>query len=197
MDDLTRSPQQFLDSLYRQPLEARRALLEELGRRPSDRSIEILIEVLQGDSWYMRDLAVRALSRIGAPAAPRLHQLLEGSLWYTRAAAARVLGKIGHAASLPDLVRLLADPNHTVQGAVLASLADLIRAGHAREAARLFWNEGARRAEALNRLLLAVHPDAGAAVAELLADPASFLAEEPGRGTAADDSGEAAVRRNA
>jgi hypothetical protein len=63
----------------------------------------------------------------------------------------------------------------------LASVADLVGGGEARQAARLFWNQGARRAEGLSRLLLAVHPEAGRAVAELLADPGSFLKETPER----------------
>jgi HEAT repeat protein len=179
MADLTTcSPEQFLETLHHQTLEGRRALVLELGRHPSERSVEILVEILQGDSWYLRDLAVRAVSQIGDPAVPRLVGLLESGLWYTRAAAARALGRIGFSEGLPFLVLLLSDRNHTVQGASLASIADLVRAGQARETARLFWNQGARRAEELKRLLLAVHPDAGGAVAELLADPSSFLREE-------------------
>jgi len=178
MRERASTPQQFLDALARQPLDARRKLMEELARHPTEQSQAILVEILQGDSWYLRDLAVRALSRIGAPAAPRLRVVLRTGLWYGRAAAARVLGKIAHADALPDLVELLSDPNHTVQGAVLASLADLVRAGHGREVARLFWNQGARRAESLSRLLLAVHPDAGGTVSEFLADPAALLAEQ-------------------
>jgi HEAT repeat protein len=178
MRERASTPQQFLDSLALQPLESRRKLMEELARHPTEQSIVILVEVLQGDSWYLRDLAVRALARIGAPAAPRLRPVLQNGLWYGRAAAARVLGRIAYADALPDLVQLLADPNHTVQGAVLASLADLVRAGYGEDVARLFWNQGARRAETLNRLLLAVHPDAGGTVAEYLADPASLLARK-------------------
>jgi hypothetical protein len=86
---------------------------------------------------------------------------------------------MGHEESLPHLVALLSDPNLTVQSAALASIADLVRGGAARNTARLFWNEGARRGEELGRILLDVHPDAGRAVMEQLSDPASFLKAAP------------------
>jgi len=179
MADLnTSSPQEFLDALDHMPLEGKRALLLELGHQPSPRSIEILVHIIQGDSWYLRDLAGRVLTQIGEPAVPHLIALLGSGLWYTRAAASRTLGRIGYEPSLPYLVHLLGDPNHTVQGACLASIADMVRAGATNQVARLFWNQGARRADELHRLLLAVHPDAGGAVAELLADPSSFLRPE-------------------
>jgi len=197
MRERTSTPQQFLDALARQPLESRRKLVEELARHPTEQSISILVEILQGDSWYLRDLAVRALARIGAPAAPRLRGVLRNGLWYGRAAAARVLGKIAYPDALPDLVELLADPNHTVQGAVLASLADLVRAGYGRDTARLFWNQGARRAESMSRLLLAVHPDAGGTVSEFLADPASLLSEEVVAEPAPAESEDARPRQKA
>ena len=61
---------------------------------------------------------------------------------------------MGHAASLPRLiVAVLSDTNRTVQGAALASIADLVRAGPPAETARQFWGQGARRAEEVNRLL--------------------------------------------
>ncbi len=180
MDDLAGvPPEQFLDALKRRNLEGKRALIADLKRRRSEKAVEILVDVLEEDSWYLRDLAVNALAEVGGAAAPRLLALLDHGLWYTRAAAARALGRMGHTGSLPRLVDLLGEPNKTVQGAALASVADMVRDGHARETARLFWAGGARRAEELKRLLLAVHPDAGGPVAELLADPASFLKEAP------------------
>jgi HEAT repeat protein len=177
----TTSSDEFFKTLGRQTLDGKRALILELGKRPSRRSVEILVELLRVESWYLRELAVRSLTQIGDPATAPLRGLLRSGLWYSRAAAARTLGKIGSVDALPDLVLLLSDSNHTVQGACLASLADLVRAGRAKETARLFWNQGARRAEELGQLLLAVHPDAGGAVVEFLADPSSFLIEEPAR----------------
>jgi HEAT repeat protein len=180
MGDLrTCSPEEFLEVLGRCSLDEKRVLIEELPLDPGERSVIILLEILQGDSWYLRDLAGKAITQIGEVAVPGLLALLRSGLWYTRAAAARVLGRLGYAEALPQLVRMLADPNQTVQGACLASIADLVREGHAKETARLFWNEGARRAEELGRVLTAVRPDAGRAVSDLLGDPSSFLREEP------------------
>lgn len=178
MADLnTCSPAQFIDALKRSHLDDKRAMLEDLGRKPEERSVEILVEVLHGESWYLRDLAANAMANLGEAGVPALNYLLESGLWYTRAAAARALGKMGHAPSLARLVALLSDPNHTVEGACLASIADLVRAGHGPETARLFRGLGRERSRELSRVLVAVHPDAGTALAELLADPSSYLEE--------------------
>ncbi len=195
MDDLNSVlPDQFMDTLKRRNLEGKRALIADLRRRKSEKAAEILVDILEEDSWYLRELAVEALTDVIDTAAPRLTKLLDSGLWYTRAAAARALGKGGHVASLPRLVGLLGESNKTVQGAALASVADLVREGHAPETARLIWAQGARRAEELKRLLLAVHPDAGGPVAELLADPSSFLKEVPVR---EEIPSEDTARRNA
>jgi len=177
-DHKSSSPEQFLDALDRMNLEQKRVLIEELGTHPSERSIKILAEILQGDSWYLRDLAVKSMSQMGDHAIPVVRILLYSGLWYTRASAARCLGKMDNAESLPDLVHLLGDPNHTVQSACLASIADFVRAGAVKETTRQFWNQGARRAQDLSQMLRAVYPDAGSAVVEMLADPASFLRED-------------------
>jgi HEAT repeat protein len=177
-DHKSSSPEQFLDALDRMNLEQKRVLIEELGTHPSERSIKILAEILQGDSWYLRDLAVKSMSQMGDHAIPVVKILLYSGLWYTRASAARCLGKMENAESLPDLVHLLGDPNHTVQSACLASIADFVRAGAVKETTRQFWNQGARRAQDLSQMLRAVYPDAGSAVVEMLADPASFLRED-------------------
>lgn len=178
VDHKSSSPEQFLDALDRMNLEQKRVLIEELSVHPSERSIKILADVLQGDSWYLRDLAVKSMSRMGDNAIPVVKFLLYSGLWYTRASAARCLGKMGHTESLPDLVHLLGDPNHTVQSACLASIAEFVRGGEVKETTRQFWNQGARRAQDLSQVLRAVYPDAGNAVAEMLSDPASFLRED-------------------
>lgn len=182
MSDLkTCPPEKFLEELSRRNLDDKRTMIEELGKRPSERSVIILAQLMQGDSWYLRDLSVRSMVKMGDKAVPVLTALLHSGLWYTRAAAARTLGRMGHEESLPTLVRLLADPNHTVKSNCLASIADLVRGGLAKETARLFWNEGATRAGELKRMLLSVHLDAGNAVADILSDPSSFLQETPPR----------------
>lgn len=196
MDLSTTSSAKILEAIRRGDLHEKRALIESIAHQPSDRAVQILSEILEGESWYLRDMAGKAMARMGGVAAPRLTQLSRSGLWYTRAAAARALGRMGHAESLPLLVTLLADPNLTVQGAALASIADLVRAGRVRETARLFWNEGARRAEELGRTLLDVHPDAGRLVMESLSHPASFLEEAPRPAPVAPDIKEA-ERKNA
>lgn len=196
MDLSSTSSAKILEAIRRGDLREKRALIESIAHQPSDRAVQILSEILEGESWYLRDMAGKAMARMGGVAAPRLVQLSMSGLWYTRAAAARALGRMGHAESLPLLVALLADPNLTVQGAALASIADLVRAGRVRETARLFWNEGARRAEELGRTLLDVHPDAGRLVMESLSHPASFLEEPPRPAPAAPDIKEA-ERKNA
>ena len=166
---------EFLEALRKRNLEGKRALIADLRRRKTDKSVSILIDVLRDDSWYLRELAVEALGEAGEDAVPDLMRLLDSGLWYTRAAVARTLGKIAHAPSIPALVALLDDANQTVQGASFASLADFARKGHAREVARAIWDRGARRAGELKRLFLAVQPDAAASVVELLNDPAALL----------------------
>ena len=177
--DLSQTPHaKIMEAIRRGDLREKRALIDSISHQPSERAIQILAEIMEGESWYLRDMAGKAMARIGNQSAPKLIQLSMSGLWYTRAAAVRALGRMGYADALPVMVMLLADRNLTVQGASLASIADLVRAGRVRETARLFWNEGARQAEDLGRLLLDVHPDAGRLVMELLANPASFL-EEP------------------
>lgn len=180
MSDLDARPgEQFLEALKRRNLEGKRALIADLRRRQTEKAVEILLDVLQDDSWYLRELAVDALGDAGEKAVPGLRTLLDSGLWYSRAAAARALGKIGHVPSIPRLVALLDDPNQTVQGASLASMADFVRKGRAREVAEALWGLGPRRAEEIKRTFLAVHADAAKEVAALLADPGSL--GQPGR----------------
>jgi HEAT repeat protein len=193
MGDVNARPaEQFLEALKRRNLQGKKALIADLRHRKTDKAIEILIDVLQDDSWYLRELAVEALGESGETAVPRLVELLDSGLWYTRAAAARTLGKIGHLPSLGLLVRLLGDPNKTVQGASLASIADIVRGGHAREVARALWALGPDQAEDLKRLLVSVHPEPGAVVAELLADPGALI-RDAGPPRSAEEGGDEAL----
>ncbi|HET9233577.1 MAG TPA: HEAT repeat domain-containing protein, partial [Candidatus Eisenbacteria bacterium] len=143
MDLSTTPPGRVLEAIRRGDLREKRTLIESISHQPSERALEILSEILEGESWYLRDMAAKAMTRMGPIARPRLRQLSASGLWYTRAAAARALGRAGDVESLPLLVALLADTNLTVQGAALASIADLVRAGAARQTAKMFWNEGA------------------------------------------------------
>ena len=171
MSDLDPKPADYLEDLKRRNLQGKRALIADLRRRKTEKTVAVLIDVLRDESWYLRELAVEALAEAGEIAAPQLGDLLLGGLWYSRAAAARALGKMGHLPSIPALVRQLDDSNQTVQGAALASLADFVRAGRAEDVALAFVTRGPRRAEELRRLFHAVHPAAAGQLTGLMASP--------------------------
>lgn len=177
MTDLsTCSPAQFLEALDRRHLEGKRELIDELADRRDERSIEILIAVLHGRSWYLRERAVLALARMGEAAVPYLSVLLDGGVWYTRAAVAEALGRMGYVGALPGLVKLAREENRTVHEAALGAVAELVLRGADREAARFLWEEGSERAIAVGREMLESHPEAGKVLSDLFADPSTFLA---------------------
>jgi len=178
-DFKTVAPERLIELIRRADVASRRVLVAELARRRTEAATRALIRLLESDSWHLRELATAALPEVGIVARPFLMPLLHSGLWYTRAAAARGVGKIGDAASLPRLVEMLEDGNHTIEDAALASIADLVRGGEAREIARLFWSKGAPLSETFTRRLLAAHPGPGAQVAELLAARSSFLNAVP------------------
>ncbi len=180
MPDLNSTPpEHFLEALKRRNLEGKRALIADLRSRKSDKAMDILIDLLEDESWYLRELAVEALSDAPETAVPRLQYLVDTGLWYTRSAAARTLGRMLHAPSLPRLVDLLLEANSTVRESALASVADIVMDGHTRETAALFLELGKRRAEMFKRALLAAHPEAGGLVSEYLDRPGSFLEAVP------------------
>jgi HEAT repeat protein len=191
----------LIELIRRADVASRRSLVSELARRRTEPATRALVRLLESDSWHLRELAMNALPEVGALARPFLAPLLVSGLWYTRAAAARGVGKIGEAEFLPRLVEMLRDGNHTIEDAALASIADLVRLGHARETARLFWSQGAPHSEDFTRRLLAAHPGPGGQVAELLAAPASFLEAVPlageGDGDAIEEDAPDIERRNA
>jgi HEAT repeat protein len=196
MADLDGKPaEQVLDALKRRNLEGKRALIADLRRKKTDKAVEILIDVLQDDSWYLRELATEALGEAGKEAVPRLREILTGGLWYTRASAARALGKIGDPSVVPALTDLLDDPNQTVQEAALAAFADIVRVGYARKVSAHFWAKGPKRANELTRLFLAAHPevvepvlDVFQAPPEQVPAPGEVTLHEPVGETPADEA---------
>jgi HEAT repeat protein len=172
MADLDGKPaDQVLDALKRRNLEGKRALIADLRKRKTDKAVEILIDVLQDKSWYLRELAMEALGEAGSGAVPRLNELLVGGLWYTRASAARALGKIGDPSAVPFLTDLLDDSNRTVKEAALAGLADIVRVGYARKVSAHFWAKGSERARELTRLFLKAHPEIVEPVLDVFSSP--------------------------
>ena len=110
-------------------LAGKREYVSGLERRADDEAISLLIECLSDESWYLREQAEQALTRIGPGVAPVLQPLLEQGLWFTRSSAARLLGRFGHRPSVPGLLRLGDDANETVAGAACDALVDIGRGG--------------------------------------------------------------------
>jgi HEAT repeat protein len=117
----------MLERLRLKNLSGKRNLIEDLKKRKSQRSVSLLVEMLQDESWYLREQAVKALCEAGEEAKEPLLKLLDEGLWYTRAAAAKVLGKIGGRDATEKLVNCLMDSNMTVQGAAATALIDIAK----------------------------------------------------------------------
>jgi HEAT repeat protein len=101
---------------HREP-EEKLEWIRELARHPTPDSIEILLDVLKQESWFLRDQAARALATLGEPVVDPLIEYLGNGLWFTRTAAATALGRMGTPAAAGPLVQLLRDPNRTVREA--------------------------------------------------------------------------------
>jgi len=87
----------------------------------------VLLDVLQQESWFLRDQAARVLSTMGEPVFTPLVQFLGSGLWYTRASAVAALGRMGNPRAAAPLVGMLNDPNRTVRDAVWDALVLLCR----------------------------------------------------------------------
>ena len=157
---------------HREP-EEKLEWIRELARNPTPDSIEILLDVLKQESWFLRDQAARALATLGEVVFDPLVEYLGSGLWYTRTAAASALGKMGLPAAARPLTQLLRDPNRTVRDAARDALVllcgsdvgcfEVAVAFHALpERARRFAVDG----------LATRDPEAADRVARLLHDPA-------------------------
>lgn len=166
-----RSTEQFLEQLKRRNLDGKRALIQDLRKRQTEKAMEILLDVLQDDSWYLRELAVAALREAGNKAVPGLLAILHGGLWYSRAAAIRALGAVGDGAVVPRLIEVLDESNRTVRDAALAALAEMSAGPAVREIARAFLAAGPERGEAWKREMLSLHPEAGRRIETRMRDP--------------------------
>jgi HEAT repeat protein len=117
----------MLERLRLKNLSGKKNLIEDLKKRKSQRSVSLLVEMLQDESWYLREQAVKALCEAGEEAKEPLLKLVDEGLWYTRAAAAKVLGKIGGREATEKLIDCLMDSNMTVQGAAATALIDIAK----------------------------------------------------------------------
>lgn len=109
---------------HREP-EEKLEWIRELARHPTPDSIEILLDVLKQESWFLRDQAARALATLGDAVIDPLIEYLGSGLWYTRTAAASALGWMASPVAAAPLVQLLRDPNRTVRDAARDALVHL------------------------------------------------------------------------
>jgi HEAT repeat protein len=91
--------------------------IRQLAKDPTPESIEVLLDVLTQESWFLRDQAARALASLGEDVFDSLVEYLGSGLWYTRAAAASALGRMALPIAAEPLTNLLRDPNRTVRDA--------------------------------------------------------------------------------
>ena len=101
--------------------------ITQLAQNPTEESIEVLLDVLQQESWFLRDQAARVLAAMGEPVFDSLVEYLGSGLWYTRASAVAALGRMGNPRAAAPLVAMLNDPNRTVRDAVWDALLLLCR----------------------------------------------------------------------
>ena len=101
--------------------------ITQLAQNPTEESIEVLLDVLQQESWFLRDQAARVLATMGEPVLEPLVEFLGSGLWYTRASAVAALGRMGNPRAAAPLVGMLNDPNRTVRDAVWEALVLLCR----------------------------------------------------------------------
>ena len=154
---------------HREPDE-KLAWIRELSQNPTDESIETLLSVLEQESWFLRDQAVRALASMGERVVEPLIEYLGSGLWYTRACAAGALGRMGVPVAAAPLVQLLRDANRTVRDATFEALVRLAESeigthavgeavGGLPERAQRFVLDGlaARDADSAGRVARAVH----------------------------------------
>lgn len=99
--------------------------IRQLAKDPTPDSVEVLLDVLTQESWFLRDQAARALATLGEEVFDSLVEYLGSGLWFTRAAAASSLGRMGLPIAAEPLTALLRDPNRTVRDAAWDALVRL------------------------------------------------------------------------
>ncbi len=174
-----RDAERLDEELRHKDADGKRAWVERLAAEGSPESVDRLIAALEHDSWYLRDLATRALGALGDVAVDRLLDLLHSGLWYTRAAAATALGRTGLPITAAPLTDMLRDSNRTVRDAArdaLLALASQELAAHAVATAFIELPERAQRF-ALDGIAER-DTSVAAGIARLMADPARRAAAE-------------------
>ncbi|HEC78565.1 MAG TPA: HEAT repeat domain-containing protein [candidate division WOR-3 bacterium] len=109
-------------------IKRRLRILDRLNGVNEKDSINILLKVLEDNSWVMREKAAYKLAEYGNRVVQRLIRLLKRGFWYTRAAACLTLGEIGNIKALEAIVTLiLDDDNPTVIKEASSALLKLAR----------------------------------------------------------------------
>jgi HEAT repeat protein len=153
--------------------------IRSLAEQPTPDSLEVLLDVLKQESWFLRDQAARVLATLGEEVIEPLIEYLGSGLWYTRTAAASALGRMGLPVAAAPLTALLRDANRTVRDAAWDALVLLGRNEmglHALAEAFLDLPERAQRF-ALDGLMTR-DPFVAEQVARLLSDPSLRSAAE-------------------
>lgn len=101
--------------------------IRQVAKDPTPESVAILLDVLEQESWFLREEAGKALVGIGESVVEPLIEYLGSGLWYTRAIAAATLGRIGLPLAAGPLTDLLRDPNRTVRDAAWGALTQIAR----------------------------------------------------------------------
>lgn len=153
--------------------------IRQLAEQPTAGSVDVLFDVLKQESWYLRDLAARALATMGEPVVGRLIEVLEVGLWYTRSSAASALGRTGLPAAAAPLVDLLRDPNRTVRDAARDALVQISGTQVGAFAVAAAVKELAGRAQRFVMDGIASRdPAVAERIIEILADPAAWASAE-------------------
>ncbi len=139
-------------------MEEARHYIDRMRRQPAEEAVPQLVELLQDESWYLRERAGDALAAFGAESAPAVEELMRSGLWYTRAAALRVLGKIAAPRSLCLLIDAIGDTNRTIADAAARALIDYCRNDRALAVAKILHGRGVTAREAFLSRLVRVDP---------------------------------------
>jgi HEAT repeat protein len=153
--------------------------IRQLAKDPTPDAVDVLLDVLEQESWFLRDQAARALAALGEDVVEPLTEYLSSGLWYTRAAAASALGRMGLPVAASALTQLLRDPNRTVRDAGWDALTMLARNEIAAHAVAESFSSLPERAQrfALDGMF-ARDVEIGERIASLMSDPALRAAGE-------------------
>jgi HEAT repeat protein len=125
-----------LEAMQVRSLEGKKEYVASLEARGDEQALSLLVECLCDESGFLRDLAERALIRLGPGAVDVLLPHLTQGLWFTRTSVARVLGEIGAREALPGLVEMAGDANRAVAESACSAMIRVALAGHVVSVAR-------------------------------------------------------------